>query len=106
MPLYSPAGNLTTSVSNVYVSSDNSAITFMSLCNYSAGNVVANVFVVSNGDTAGNTNIVLSNLLITAGDTYQFYAGGEKLLMSTGDSVQANANATNSITVVTSYTSI
>ncbi len=106
MPLYTPTGNLSTSVSNVYVSNGNSAITFLSLCNYSAGNVVANVFVVANGDSAGNTNIVLSNLLITAGDTYQFYAGGEKLLMSNGDSVQADANANNSITVITSYTSI
>lgn len=106
MPLYTPTGNLATSVSNVYVSNGNSAITFLSLCNYSAGNVVANVFVVPSGNSAGNSNIVLSNLLITAGDTYQFYAGGEKLLMTNGDSVQANANATNSITVVTSYTSI
>ena len=106
MPLYTPTGNLATSVSNVYVSNGNSAITFLSLCNYSAGNVIANVYVVPSGSSAGNTNIVLSNLLITAGDTYQFYAGGEKLLLTNGDSVQANAKATNSITVVTSYTSI
>lgn len=105
MPLYSPTA-LGTSVANVYVSTGNSAVTFLSLCNYSAGNVSANVYVVPNGSSAGNTNVVLSNLLITAGDTYQFYAGGEKLLMSNGDTIQANAGTGSSITAITSYTSI
>lgn len=106
MPIYTPTGNVTTSVGNVYVSSGNSAITFLSLCNYSAGNVIANVYVVPSGDTAGNLNCVLNTLEIAAGDTYQFYAGGEKLILSNNDSVQANAGADNSISVVCSYTSI
>ena len=104
MPLYTPV-DLDTTVANVYVSNGNSAITFMSICNHSAGNVVA--YVVPSGDSAANVNLVLSSLLITAGDTYQFYAGGEKLLMSNGDSVQADANVgLGNVSVVTSYTSI
>ena len=99
-------GNVTTSPASVYTSVGNTAITFLSLCNYTAGNVAANVYVVPNGGTAGNTNIIINNINITVGDTYQLYDGAEKLLLENGDSVQINANANNSITTVTSYTSI
>jgi hypothetical protein len=99
-------GNVTTSAASVYTSVGNTAITFLSLCNYTAGNVVANVFVVPSGNSAGNTNIIINNITITVGDTYQLYVGAEKLLLNNGDSVQVNANANNAITTVTSYTSI
>ena len=99
-------GNVTTSAASVYTSVGNTAITFLSLCNYTAGNVVANVFVVPSGNSAGNTNIIINNINITVGDTYQLYAGAEKLLLANGDSVQVNASANNAISTVTSYTSI
>ena len=99
-------GNITTAASNAYVSTGNTAVTFLSITNYSAGNITANVFVVPSGDTAGNLNVILSQIEIATLDTYQLYSGGEKLLLSNGDSVQANANANNSITTVTSYTTI
>ena len=99
-------GNVTTAASNVYVSAGATAITFMSLCNYSAGNVTANVYVVPSGSAAGNANIILASIELTSLDTYQLYAGGEKLLLDSGDVVQVNANANNSITTVVSYTSI
>ena len=98
--------NVTTVAGNTYISSGNTAITFMTLCNYSAGNVVANVWVVPSGGSAGNLNSILSQIEIAANDTYQLYAGGEKLLLGNGDSVRANANANNSISTVTSYTTI
>lgn len=99
-------GNITTAATNAYVSTGNTAVTFLSITNYSAGNITANVFVVPSGDTAGNLNIILNQIEIATLDTYQLYSGGEKLLLSNGDSVQANANANNSITTVTSYTTI
>ena len=99
-------GNVTTSAASVYTSVGNTAITFLSLCNYSAGNVAANVFVVPSGNSAGNTNIIINNINITVGDTYQLYAGAEKLLLNNGDSVHVNASANTAITTVTSYTSI
>ena len=99
-------GNVTTSAASVYTSVGNTAITFLSLCNYSAGNVADNVFVVPSGNSAGNTNIIINNINITVGDTYQLYAGAEKLLLNNGDSVQVNASANTAITTVTSYTSI
>ena len=99
-------GNITTSASNAYVSTGNTAITFLSLTNYSASNVIANVYVVPSGNTAGNLNIILNQIEIATLDTYQLYAGGEKLLLNNGDSIQANANANTSLTAVTSYTTI
>jgi hypothetical protein len=98
--------NVTTSTANAYVSSGNTCVTFLSLANYSASNVTANVYVVPNGNTVGNLNIVTANLLITTQDTYQFYAGNEKLILANGDSIRVNAGANNSIAAVVSYTSI
>jgi hypothetical protein len=97
-------GNLSTSTANIYVSSGNTAVTFLSLCNHSAGNVVANVFVVPSGDTASTLNMVLSSIELAANDTYQFYAGGEKLLLSNNDAVAANCDSPGNISTVTSYT--
>ena len=99
-------GNITTTAGNAYVSTGNTAVTFLSITNYSASNVIANVYVVPSGNTAGNLNVVLSQIELATQDTYQLYAGGEKLLLSNGDSVQANASANNSISTVTSYTTI
>jgi len=98
--------NVTTSIANTYVSSGNTAVTFLSLANYSASNVTANVYVVPSGNTVGNLNVVVANLQISTQDTYQFYAGNEKLILANGDSIQVNAGANNSIAAVVSYTSI
>jgi len=97
--------NVTSAGNIVYTSSGNTAITFLSLCNYAAGNVTANVYVVPSAGTAGNTNIILNNLPISSGDTYQLYAAGEKLLLGPGDFVQIQANA-NTVTSVVSFTTI
>lgn len=98
--------NITTSIANAYVSSGNTAVTFLSLANYSLSNVTANVYVVPSGNAVGNLNISVANILITTQDTYQFYAGNEKLILGNGDSIQVNAGADNSIAAVVSYTSI
>jgi hypothetical protein len=98
--------NVSTTTAAVYTSAGDSAITFLSLCNYSGTTSYANVFVVPNGNTAGNLNLVLANIALTSQDTYQLYAGGEKLILSTGDTVQINASGNSAVTAVTSYTSI
>jgi hypothetical protein len=98
--------NVTTTIANVYVSSGDTAVTFLSLANYSASNVTANVYVVPSGNAAGNLNAVVANIQITTEDTYQFYSGNEKLVLATGDSIQINAGADNSIAAVVSYTSV
>ena len=97
--------NVTTAAANVYASSGNTVVTFMSLCNYTTSNVQANVWVVPSGGTAGNLTAVVANIEIAAQDTYQFYAGNEKLILGNNDSIQANASGNNSLTIITSYTS-
>ena len=98
--------NVTTTIANVYVSSGTTAVTFLSLANYSASNVSANVFVVPSGNSVGNLNAVVANIQIATEDTYQFYSGNEKLVLDNGDSIQVNAGADNSIAAVVSFTSV
>jgi hypothetical protein len=97
--------NVTTAGNTVYTSSGNTAITFLSICNFNSATCTANVYVVPSGGTAGNTNLVLATLELTGLETYQLHAGGEKLLLNNGDFVNVQANA-NTVTTVTSYTTI
>jgi hypothetical protein len=97
---------LTTSAANVFASSGNTAITSLTLCNWSPGNVTANLYVVPSGALAGTGTVALSSILLTSGDTYQLYAAAEKIILSNGDTIQANASSGNSVTVITSYTAI
>lgn len=100
----------TTQVGNsntdIYTSNGNSAITFLSLTNYTASPVTVDVHLVPSGDSAANVNLVLKSLEITAEDTYQFYAGGEKVLLEDGDKFVAVANTAAAINSVVSYTAI
>lgn len=96
--------NVTTTGGNIYTSSGNTVITWLSLCNTTAGNIMANVHVLASGATANAMNTIISNVLITVGDTYQIYTGNEKLLLDNAGAIYAISNA-NSVSAVTSYTS-
>jgi lipopolysaccharide export system protein LptA len=105
--------NVTTLGTTVYTSSGNTVVTFLSLTNYTANTVSANIHIVpNNGGSAGTANIqnlaivsldIVSNGAST-GDTYQFYVGNEKLVLSDNDSIQVVASADNSISTIVSYT--
>jgi hypothetical protein len=96
--------NVTTTGGNIYTSSGNTVVTWLSLCNTTAGNITANVHVLASGATANSMNTIISNVLITIGDTYQIYTGNEKLLLDNAGAIYAIASA-NSLSAVTSYTS-
>ena len=98
-------GNVTTAGNIIYPSVGNTAVTYLALCNYSSGNVTANVYVVPNGQTIANSNILVSSLNITGNDTYFLYIAAEKIILSNGDSIQAQVSA-NTVTSTVSYTSI
>ena len=100
------ASSIGTSIANVYVSSGNTAVTFLSITNVSSSSVLFDLSIVPPSTVASNTHVVLSNLVITSDSTHQFYAGGEKLLLDSGASVQCYANAVSSLFAVISYTSI
>jgi hypothetical protein len=93
-------------VGTAYTSTGATAVTFMSFCNYANVAITANVYVVPSGNAVGNNTVILQNLPLTPGDTYQLYAGAEKLLLNTGDTIQVQANIANALNVVTSYTTI
>ena len=95
-----------TTVGTAYTSTGATAVTFMSFCNYANVAITANVYVVPSGNTVGNTTVILQNLPLTPGDTYQLYAGAEKLLLNTGDTIRVQASTANALNVVTSYTTI
>ena len=94
------------SATTVYTSSNNTAITYLTLTNVSSAAIAVDINVVPSGDTVGNINLVASALEIAATDTYQLYAGGEKLLLANGDLVSVTANTATGINAVTSFTSI
>lgn len=97
--------NVTTTGNVVYTSSGNTVITFLSICNYNlATSVTANVYVVPSGQSVGNSYVTVSNLAIANADTYQIYAGNEKLILSNGDFIHIDSSA-NTVTAITSYTS-
>lgn len=97
--------NVTTLGNVVYASTGNTAITYLALCNYGNSNVIANIFVVPNGQTAANSNMLACTLDIPATDTFYLYTAAEKLILGNGDSVQANVSA-NTVTSTVSYTTI
>lgn len=105
--------NVTTSGTTVYTSNGNSVVTFLSLTNYTANTVSANIHIVpNNAGSVGTANIqnlaivsldIVSNGVST-GDTYQLYVGNEKLVLSNNDTIQVVANANNAINAIVSYT--
>lgn len=104
MSLYTPS-TLSTTVGNIYVSSGSTVITWLSLMNYSVSNVTANIYAVPSAGSPTTVNQIVSNVEIGAGDTFQIYAGNEKLILGSGDTIQANCSANTSISTTISYTS-
>jgi hypothetical protein len=96
---------VTSSVSAIYTSSGNTAITSLTMCNWGPNQVYANLYVVPNGQLASTTNIALSNVLIPSGETAQLYMFAEKLLLGPSDTIRANTSA-NTLTAITSYTNL
>ena len=97
---------VSTTIGNVYVSSGNTAVTALTLCNYSPGNVSINLYIVPGNATPSTTNIVLANLFLTSEDTYELYQASEKFIFGNGDYIAANATANSSVSVVVSSTSL
>lgn len=69
-------------------------------CNNSASDVTIDVNVVPDSGTAGDTNQIIDVLTIEAGDSYFF---DQKVLLSSGQTIQAKASAATSITATASY---
>ena len=89
----------------VYTSAGNSAITTAYICNPTVNAITANVYLVPSavGALFANSQIY-SNLTIAPNDTY--ILEWERILLNNGDTVQANCDTFQSLTVTVSYTGI
>lgn len=78
------------------------AITVIYICNTSATPVSVNVYVVNNDDStaSGDDNMILSELEITANDTYIMSA--EKLILDNLDKIIMEANIPDLVTTTVS----
>lgn len=92
------------SATTIYTSSGNSAITFVSFCNYSTTDALVDVNIIPNGDLPSNANMYIKSLEIVSNDTYLVYQSGEKLLLSDGDIISVTANSSGKISALVSYT--
>jgi hypothetical protein len=91
------SANVTTVASPIFVSSGNTAITTIHLCNYSSSSVQANVYVApSTGNVANNTTIIYGNVTIAAYNTLIIYQ--EKFVLASGDTIYANVSANLAVT--------
>jgi len=86
--------------SAIYTSSGNSAITTIHLCNFSSSTDVVNVYVVPNTFVANSYNIIYSNVTLSPYQTLIIYQ--EKLILSNGDTIRANANSANQVSATVS----
>ena len=94
---------LTTSAASYYTVPANTITTISacSLCNSTATARYVTVYLVPNGGTAGVSNVVLSQRVIAAGETYNVSAVIGQTIPA-GASIQALAEAASAITLVAS----
>jgi len=96
---------LTTSISNVYVSSGNSVVSVMYFYNDNASTRDFSLFLVPSGtSTIDSTVQIYGNVQVTSQDT--FVIDLEKLVLGNGDTIRANASANTSVTASVSYVGI
>jgi len=95
---------VTTSSAAIYgpvTSGQEHAITTLFFCNYSVSDVVLqSVNLVKSTASATNTNKIIHNLTIPAGETFTFDA--EKIVLEAGDKVEAIADANTRLSVTVS----
>lgn len=95
----------TGAAANVYVSSGNSAITAIYLCNIDSTARTFDIYVCPSGNTVTPLNTrIYSGIQIQTGDTYVI--DSEKLILGSGDMIKANASGASSISMTVSYIGI
>lgn len=93
---------LDTVVGNIYVANgaDGNVVSVAYFCNRSGSTTSFTLHLVPSGDTATANNIVYSNKTITANDTYILEL--EKIILASGDMLQASANTGNAVVATVS----
>jgi hypothetical protein len=96
--------SITTTVGSVFTSVGNTAITTAYLCNQTPTTITANVYLVANAQSLASNCQIYSNLSIAPNDTYVLE--WERILLSNGDTLQANASLATGLVATVSYTGI
>lgn len=86
--------------SSIFTSTGANAITTVHIANFTGATVVANVFVVPSGSSAGNGTVIYSNYSITAYNT--LVIDSEKFILDNGDAIMANCGTANALTATVS----
>lgn len=76
----------------------------MFLCNGGGSNETINLYAVPSGQAASVDNVIIKNLTVASGDTYEFSA--EKFLLNRGESIVASGTNGNLIRATITYTEI
>ena len=87
-----------------YTSAGDTAVTCIYFCNTSSNPVTFSVYAVPSGALAIASTRIYSTVTLTANDTY--VVDMEKLILSSGDSLQAEADQEDVITVTVSSVGI
>jgi hypothetical protein len=95
---------LTTSISTVYTSTNDSATTSIFFTNDNASARTISVYLVANSGSADATTRIIKDLSIDGGDTYILSA--EKIVLANGDTIQASCESATSVYATVSYVSI
>jgi hypothetical protein len=101
-----------TTTTSVYTSSGTNAVTTIIVCNTGEPNLTdetvnasnLTLYLVPNLGSASDATTIVKNLTIPAGETVFF--SDEKVILSTGDSVRAEASVENLLTVTVSTLSV
>ena len=76
----------------------------MFLCNNGGSDETVNLYAVQDGGSASDSNIIIKNLTVSTGDTYEF--GAEKFLLNSGESIMASGTNGSLLTATITYTEI
>jgi hypothetical protein len=95
---------LTTTPTAIYTSSGTNVVTLLYFCNTSGASKTINLYLVPNGGSASSSTQVYKDYAITTSDT--LVIDKEKIILSNGDAIFANANANSSITTTVGYISL
>jgi len=92
---------LDTTATTIYQSSGENVVTTLYFCNTSIAALTFNMYLVPNGGTASQSNIVYYNVEIAPSDTY--VVDLEKIMLDDGDKIQANTAIAGFIVSTISY---
>ena len=94
-------GTLTTSLTPVYISVGDTALTNAYFCNITGANVTIDIHLASDGTMGDITNVIYKSIMIPAFNTYVMDT--EKIVLSDGDAVYAVASSNNAIVATFSF---